>query len=311
VNAVRVPWSGASFLAYLGGFVVLFAILTLLGEQGAEHGSGRLTFLALLLFALLAAASGAAARTGHRVSAGLLALSTVAASVIFAGALLSWIGWLAHFGAPLAGFHVSFLALELVAIAAASVAWGALRFPPLVFVGAIASWYFTADLLSNGGDWTATVTIVFGLILLMAAVAADPVPAFWLHLAAGLTLGGAILWFFHDADSTFDWIVIAAAGLAFIRFGAGLARSTWVVLGAFGVLQSAFYFSDRATGVDEFSFPGFPFAPFVGLYSEGEQDDLHAWAGPLVIGVTGLVFMAIAVLLASRRRGAGEAAQPI
>ena len=305
MNAVRVPWSGPSFLAYLGGFVVLFSLLILLGQQGQEHGSGRVTFLALVLFAALAVATGGAARTGHRVSAGLLSLSAVAAFVILVGALLNWIGWLADFDEPLEGFHISFLALELLTVAAASAAWGALRFPPLIFVVAMASWYFTADLISGGGNWTAFVTIGFGLILLMAAVAADPVPAFWLHFAAGLLIGGGILYFFHDGDSTFDWIVIAVTGLLFIAVGNALWRSTWVVLGAFGILQSATYFADKWSDLNEFSFPGIPF--FLGFfYYEGNPRDVRAWVWPVVLGATGLLFMAIAVMLAYRRRDRDE-----
>ena len=282
------PWSGASFLAYLGGFTVLLAILVLLAEQGEEHGSGRITFLAVLMLAAFVVLTGGTTRTGHRVTAGLFSLSAVAAFVIFVGAFLSWIGWLADLDEPLEGFHVSFLALELLTIVAASVAWGLLRFPPLVFVIAVASWYFTADLLSGGGDWTAIVTIAFGLILLMAALAADPVPAFWLHLVAGLTIGGGILWFFND--STFDWIVIAVVGLAFISFGDRLARSSWVVLGAFGFLLSAFYFAGKWSDAGAFSV----------VY--GDDRDAHLWVAPLVLAVTGLVFMAVAVLLAYRRR---------
>ena len=304
MNAVRVPWSGPSFLAYLGGFVVLFSMLVLLGQQGDEHGSGRITFLALVLFAALAVAVSGAVRTGHRVTAGLLSLSAVAAFVVFAGALLSWIGWLADFDEPLQGFHVSFLALELLTVVAASAAWGALRFPPLVFVIAMAAWYFTADLISGGGTWTAFVTIGFGLILLMAAVAAEPVPAFWLHLAAGLLIGGGILYFF-DGDSTFDWTVIAVTGLLFIAVGNALWRSTWVVLGAFGILQSATFFADKWSGLHEFSFPGLPL-PVSLFFYEGEPRDIREWVWPVVLGVTGLIFMAIAVMLAYRRRDRDE-----
>jgi hypothetical protein len=45
VTAVRVPWSGASFLAYPGGITILAAILALLGVQSGEHGAGGLGIL--------------------------------------------------------------------------------------------------------------------------------------------------------------------------------------------------------------------------------------------------------------------------
>ena len=44
MNAVRVPWSSASFLAYLGGFTILFAIVGLLAIASDEHSSGGLVF---------------------------------------------------------------------------------------------------------------------------------------------------------------------------------------------------------------------------------------------------------------------------
>ena len=40
--AVRVPWSSASFLVYLGGLTILVATLTLLSIQADEHGAAGL-----------------------------------------------------------------------------------------------------------------------------------------------------------------------------------------------------------------------------------------------------------------------------
>ena len=80
---------------------------------------------------------------------------------------------------------------------------------------------FLFDLLSNGGGWAAIVSIAVGLTFLLAGIAVDDGPSrpfgFWLHVAAGLAIGGGLLWFFHDGD--FDWIVIAIAGLVYIAFG--------------------------------------------------------------------------------------------
>jgi hypothetical protein len=41
------------------------------------------------------------------------------------------------------------------------------------------------------------------------------------------------------------------------------------------------------------------------------EDDRHLWAGPLVFAVTGLLFMAIALLPAYRRRDTEHAAELI
>lgn len=311
MNAVRVPWSSASFLAYLGGLTILFAVFVLLDVQSEDHGAGGFVFWALLVFAALASLAFLARRNNHLVTAGLLALSTVGAFVVFLGALLDWFGWLAELDNPgFKGFHVSLLLLELATVIAAGAAWRSFRFPLLVFVVAAASWYFTTDLISNGGNWSAIVTIVVGLVLLVAAVAAESVPAFWLHVSAGLAIGGGLLWFFHD--STFDWIVIAIVGLAYIALGDRLLRSSWVVLGAWGMLQTTTYFADKWSDVVTGFFPFFYFFPFVFSFDDdyGERH-AHRWAGPLVFAVTGLVFIGIALYVARRRRAVIPAAELI
>jgi hypothetical protein len=122
---VRVPWSSASFLAYLGGLTILASMLALLSIQSDEHDAPGLVLWAALVLAILAAFAFAARNTGHPVTAGLLAVSAVGAFVIFAGALFDWFGWLPDTHDDqvfLNGFHVGLLAVELLTVVAAALA---------------------------------------------------------------------------------------------------------------------------------------------------------------------------------------------
>jgi len=309
VNAVRVPWSSASFLAYVGGLTILFATISLLVVQSDDHAAAGFVFWAGLVFVAVAACALAARRTGHPVTAGLLALSSVAAFVVFIGAILDWFGWLPDNPEPnFDGFHFWLLVLELLTVVAAAVALRIFRFPLLVFVVAGASWFFTTDLISNGGDWSAIVTIAVGLVILFAALGADAgeskVNGFWLHVVSGLTIGGGLLWFFHDGD--FDFIVMAIAGLLYIALGDRLLRSSWVVLGAWGILQTASHYAEKWSDVSEF-FAFFYVFPFSDPFDEGYSG--RKWIGPLVFTLTGAVFIGIALLLARRRRDGVPAAE--
>jgi hypothetical protein len=307
VNAVRVPWSSASFLVYLGGLTILFATFLLLNVQSEDHGAGGFVLWALLILVALAALAFLARRHGRLVTAGVLALSVVAAFVVFLGALFDWFGWLASIDNPgFKGFHVSLLLLELATVIAATAAWRGFRFPLLVFVIAVASWYFTTDLISNGGDWSAIVTIAIGLVLLVAAVAADPVPAFWLHVSAGIAIGGGLLWFFHDSD--FDWILIAIVALLYIALGDRLMRSSWAVLAAWGFLQVTTHFAEKWSDLGFLAY--FFLFPFFGGDDYRESYE-HMWAGPLAYAVVGLFFIGIALFLARRRRDVIPAAELI
>jgi hypothetical protein len=303
VNVVRVPWSGPSFLAYLGGFTVLFATATFLGIQADEHGAAGLTFWAALACGVVAPLALLARRTAHRVSAGLLAVVSVVAFGVFIGALFDWFGWLPEDSdSAFGGFRLSVLALELLVTAAAVVALLVFRFPLLVFVAAAGAWFFTTDLISNGGNWSAIVTIAVGLAFLVAALVVDggegSPAAFWLHVVSGLTIGGGLVWFFHESD--LDWILVALAGLAYIALGDRLARSSWMVLGAWGLLQAASHFADKWSGFSDIFFPFFYLFPF-SLFSAFGEPGRHPWIGPLIFAGLGAAFFAIAMLLARRR----------
>jgi hypothetical protein len=308
VNVVRVPWSSASFLVYLGGLTILFATISLLIVQGESHGSAGLVLWAFLIWAALSFASFAARERGHFVTGGLLAASTVVAFIVLLGSVLEWFGWLpdTESGGVFEGFRFWLLVLELAAVVASAVALQIHRFPLLVLLLAGSIWFFVTDLLSGGGDWTAIVTIAVGLAFLIAGISVDDGPSrpygFWLHVAAGLTIGGGLVWFFHD--STFDWIVIAVVGLAYFALGTRLGRSSWVVLGAWGILQTTAHFADKWSDVGEFFFPLFYLFPFIISLDGGSGDHAHNWLGPLVFAFTGAVFIGLGIFYARRSRPA-------
>jgi hypothetical protein len=73
------------------------------------------------------------------------------------------------------------------------------------------------------------------------------------------------------------------------------------------MLQTAAHFGEKWSDLASFAFTAFFLFPFVLLdaYTEGfEQRAQHPWASALVFGLTGLVFIAIGLLLAQRRREA-------
>ncbi len=313
-TAVRVPWSGASFLAYLGGFTILFATGALLAVLASDHGSGGFALLALLVWAVSVFLAFVVKGSGHPLTAGLLALTAVAAFVTFAGALLDWIGWFDPEDEAFAGFNFGKFVVELLTVVATALALRLFRFPLFVFFLAASAWFLVTDLISNGGDWSAIVSILVGLVILAAAVGIDLGESsrygLWLHVVAGLTIGGGLLWFFHDG--TTDFLLVAVLALAYMAIGDGLARSSWIVLGAWGFLQTAEHFAAKWSTSGEILFFFFPFPLFPFQQPTFEEDGStgrHEWAGPLVYAAAGLVFMVLALLLARRRRGAVPAAE--
>jgi hypothetical protein len=303
VNAVRVPWSSASFLAYLGGLTILFGTATLLSFEADSHGSAGLVLWAFLIFTVVSFGAFSARERGHLVTAGLLAASSVVAFIVFLGSVLDWFGWLpdTESGGVFEGFRFWLLVLELATVVASAGALQIFRFPLLVLLLAGSIWFFVTDLLSGGGGWTAIVTIAVGLVFLLAGIAVDDGPSrpygFWLHVAAGLTIGGGLVWFLHD--STFDWIVIAVVGLAYLALGTRLARSSWVVLGAWGILQTTAYFADKWSDIGGLFFPLFYLFPFI-ISLDGGGEHAHDWLGPLIFALTGALFIGLGIFFARR-----------
>ena len=291
---VRVPWSSVSFLLYTGGLTILLSSIALLDTLGGDYRAAAFAGWSFLVLACLAASAFGLRRVGSPVAAGLFATSTVVVFAVFLGALENWIGWLNDRGSLFGGFSVSMLLLGLAAFVAALVALRLFRFPLLVLLAALAGWFFVTDLVSNGGDWSAVVTIVVGLVLLALASGANPVYGFWLHVSAGLAIGGGLWWFWHSSD--LDWVLLTIAALLYVWFGDRIQRSSWAVLGALGLLLSSTHWIEKWADLAN------PLTLLLlgGLGYTGEGG--HAWARPLGYAALGIVYMLLAFLLERRRR---------
>ena len=297
MEIVRPRWASWTFLLYMGGFTILAAAGAELSYLAGAHGAAAYTGFALVLFAGAAAVAALLRRSGdHPVAAGIAAVIAVALFGSFVGALFSWFGW-GGTSSAFGGFHLARLVLALLVVAASLTALRLFRFPFLVAFAAATTWFLVTDLLSGGGNGSAIVSFLAGLAFLGLAVSLDaggPHPyAFWLHVAAGLTIGGSLLFLLHHGD--FEWALIALGGLAFVALAERLGRSSWAVLGAVGVLLAASHYAqdNQLIGL----------IPFVGLRASG-----NGWRGPLVFAIAGLVLMALGGLLARRRSSAQRVA---
>jgi hypothetical protein len=286
---VRAPWTSSSFLLYAGGIAILLAMVGFLTSLSGDYGNAAFTGWAALVFAVLSFLAFSFRAAGRPIVAGLFSVSAVVAVTVLVGALEAWFGWLADSNAPFAGFHLDHFLIELVLVVAAFVALRIFRFPLLVLLAVGGSWFFVTDVLSSGGDWSATVTLVVGLILMAVGVGVDRTYGFWVHVIAGLTIGGALLWFSHSSDT--DWVLIGLASLLYVWIANGLGRSSYAVLGAFGLLLTTSHFVDKWFGP-----PPFPFFFFNG------SENFQPWASALSYAVYGLVLMLLGVWLARRRQ---------
>jgi hypothetical protein len=290
VQAIRAPWTSASFLVYTGALTVLVSAAWLDSILSDDYASAAFAGWAALVFGCALFVAFAFKRGGRPLLAGLFAFVSVGLFAVFVGALEDWWGWLSH-DSPLHGFHWSLLLLEVLTAVAALRALRVFHHPLLVLAATGVGWYFVTDLLSSGGNWSAWVSLLFGLALLPVAAAANRVYGFWLHVVSGLTIGGALLWFWHETD--WNFILIGLVGLAYIFFGAGRMRSSWTVLGAVGLLLTTTHFVDKWFG---------DINPFFFIFGVGGEPK-HDWARPLGFVVLGFVYVLLGIVL---RRREGE-----
>jgi len=294
VEVVHPRWAAWTFLVYAGGFVALGATTGWLQYIASRSNGAASAGWALLVFAMLAAVAANLKRSDHPVAAGVLAFVAVVAFVAFVGSVWDWFGWNTS-ATSLSGFHVSRLLLELIWFAAAMVALRRFRFPLLAAQVLLAGWLFVADLISNGGDWSAVVTLFVGLAYLAVAFAVDAGPSrpygFWLHVGAGLAIGGSLLWFWHGGDV--EWTLIVIASLSYVFFSQLVSRSSWAVLGAAGLLLAATHFTLEWTHVQV-------------VFFNGGSASARAWVPPLVLTCLGFLLVALGLMISRRDAQVGQ-----
>jgi hypothetical protein len=290
VQVVKPTWSSWSLLVYTGGLTVLAAAIAALSYLAGNYGDFAYVGWSLLLLAVILAVAHRL-RRGHPVTAGVFAFVSVPLFVAFLLALWSWWGWSIHGGSPFSGFHVSRLAIVLLALLFAWKMVQRSRAPfGMVWVTALA-WLFVTDFVSNGGNWSAWVSIVVGFVFLIAGMTYDSGErrafGFWLHVAAGLAIGGGFLFFWHSGS--WHWSFIALLAVVYIRFSVATRRSSWALLGVAGILAAATHFTLEWW---QYRIPFF----------SASTDTTRGWVPPLVFGITGFVLVLLGFAVSRRER---------
>ena len=292
MSVIEPRFAAWSYLLYTGAFVLLGAAAVLLAYLSGRHAAGAYALFSFLVLLGFAASALALQRSGsHPVTAGLLAYAGVTLFGAFVLALWSWFGWLSTSSLSFGGFHVARLAFFALTLLAALAALRRFRFPLLMLTVVLLVWLFVVDLVSGGGDWSAVVTFALGLCFLAAAVAVDGGPnrpyGFWLHVGSGLTIGGSLLWFLHHGH--FQWVLIAVAGLIYVKLADLLERSSWAVFGSLGILAAATHFAS--------SYSHTQISPAI---ASERGSGSRGWVPAVVFGLAGTLLLVLGGLLARR-----------
>ena len=174
MRELKPVWKTSSFLVYVGGLTVLLGGLAALGYLSTQFsGGGARTAWALLILVVLWFLAELLRAAGTWVAAGIFAFTTVIAWGYFVGSAWAWFGWLNRSGGSAFGvWSVAHLSLELLILLAAVVAHARWRFPFIALISAVVFWVFVTDFISNGGWWTYTVSLLIGLLYLLAGTVA-------------------------------------------------------------------------------------------------------------------------------------------
>jgi hypothetical protein len=296
---VRKPiWTTSSFVLYVGGLTVLAGAAAALQYLDKSYGDAAFVGWTLLPLAVLWVIAMMFRARGEWIAAGLFAFAALVAWTVFLAALFEWWGWLPgdDEGSPFDGWHWGVWLLIVIVIPTALVDLRLFRFPLLVLFPAVFAWFLVTDVLSGGGDWSAVLTIIVGLVYLAIGTQIDAGPqrplGFWVHLVSGLLIGVALIAQWWNSSDV-DWALVAVTGVVFVGIARATGRSSWAVLGIIGFLIAATQWVLEWTGLE-----GFPF------FFEGGPT--RGWVPGLVYGIVGLFF----VLLGLWARGRQEEPAP-
>ena len=236
-------WTSASFLVYAGGLLVLGSALGSLVYLSRSYSTAGTAGWSFLVLAVLYAIAHAFRLRRNWLVAGIFAFASVVAWGVFVVALWRWFGWLhaSSFAHPFQGFSLARLSAALLVLAAVGDDRRRFEFPFITAIGVFVGWYFIADLVSGGGDWTAVVTLFVGLFFFALGLATGEPSSFWYHLGAGALVGGALLHWWHTSD--LDWALISVAAIAYCGIARFSKRSSWAVLGAAGLVAAGGHFA--------------------------------------------------------------------
>jgi hypothetical protein len=285
-------WTTSGFVLYAGAFTVLLGSAASLVYLESQFGDAAFVGWTLLPLVVLFVIAHAFRMRGEWIPAGLFIFVDLVVWLVFLGALLAWWGWLPE-ELDFDGWHWGVWLMIVIGIVTAFVDLAIFRFPLLILFPPVLGWFLVVDVLSGGGDWATVLTLIVGLVYLGIGSALDGGASrtygFWVHVVAGVLIGGALLQWWNSSDT--DWALVAVTGLVFVAVARGTGRSSWAVLGVLGILMAATYFVTQWSGLDELPFF------FVG---EGGGGELRPWVPGLVYGIVGLFLVALG--LGVRRR---------
>lgn len=239
MRAGKPIWTTSSFLIYTGGLTVLGAGIGALGYLSSSNGSGAMAGWALLVLVVLYALAHDFRRRDRPVAAGIFAFVSVIAWGAFVGLTWRWFGWLGT-TSSFKHFSVARLSLELLILIAARDDRRRFGFPFVTLISALVGWFFVIDLITSGGNWTAFVTLVIGLVYLIAGSVSDKPSAFWLHLVGGALIGGSFVYWWHTSDA--QWALISIVSLVYVLIAYATKRSSWAVLGTVGFFAATIHY---------------------------------------------------------------------
>lgn len=292
-------WSSSAFLFYLGTFVVLAALFWLFDSLNGRGGDAGLVGWTTLGLAALVAVAEFLRRAERPVLAGLSAFTGLIVFAVWVGSIEDWLGYgpadSESFFQP--EFEFSLLVIEVLVVAAGLAAVRFFRFPLLMLPVALVAWYGLVDNAAllvgeTGNDAHAVLSIGVGLLLVAAGIWLDrnerKAYAFWSHVVGGVAVAGGILELLGNDD--WSWALGGAVALAYIAVAALLARSSYAVIGAIGVLVVGSHFIEQW-----YSSLSIPFL----LEASGNSAE---WKGPVSYIVLGLILVVLGVLVERVRR---------